>query len=160
MAKELLEQLPRIVGAVEYYSCFISYGQPDLGFATKLRDDLVANDVSCWLYALDATPGERTWKEISEVRRQADKMVVICSVKALVRDGVLKEIEEQIDDDPEKMVPISRDSIWTDPGFRTMRATRDLTPWLRDRNYADFSDESCYEESLQRLLRALRRKAD
>ena len=30
--KELLAELPRIVGAVEYYSCFISYGQPDLEF--------------------------------------------------------------------------------------------------------------------------------
>ena len=87
-------------------------------------------------------------------------MVVVCSAAALIRDGVLKEIEEQIDEEPDKMVPISRDSIWTDPGFRVMRAGRDLTPSLRDRNYADFSDESCYEESLQRVLKALRRKAD
>ena len=53
-----------------------------------------------------------------------------------------------------------RDDIWTDPGFRVVRAGRDLTPWLRDRNYADFSDESRYEDSLQHLLKALRRKAE
>ena len=158
--KELLAELPRIVAEVKYYSCFICYGQPDLDFATRLCDDLERNGVSCWLYDLDKTPGERTWPEIGQARRQADKMVVVCSVKALLRDGVLKEVEEQIDEDPEKMVPISRDDIWTDPGFRVMRAGRDLTPWLRERNYADFSDESCYEESLQRLLKALRRKAE
>jgi hypothetical protein len=33
--KELLAALPRIVGEVEYYTCFISYGQPDLDFATR-----------------------------------------------------------------------------------------------------------------------------
>jgi hypothetical protein len=158
--KELLDELPRIVGEVKYYSCFICYGQPDLDFATRLCDDLERSGVSCWLYDLDKTPGERTWTEISSARREADRMVVICSVKALLRDGVLKEIEEQIDDDPDKMVPISRDSIWTDPGFRVARAGHDLTPWLRDRNYADFSDDSRYDEALQRLLTALRRKAE
>jgi hypothetical protein len=158
--KELLAALPQIVGEVEYYSCFISYGQPDVDFAKKLHDDLVARGVSCWVYALDATPGERTWKEIGRERGHADKMVVICSTAALIRDGVLKEIEEQIDDDPEKMVPISRDDIWIQTGFRVMRGSRDLGPFLRDRNYADFSDESCYEDSLQRVLKALRRKTE
>jgi len=158
--KELLEQLPQIIGAVEYYSCFIAHGKPDEGFAKRLCNDLEARGVPCWFYPMDATPGERTWPEIGLARRQADKMVVVCSVKALLRDGVLKEVEEQIDDDPDKMVPISRDDVWTDPGFRVMRAGRDLTPWLRDRNYADFSDESCYEDSLQRVLKALRRKAE
>jgi len=158
--KEFLAALPEIVGAVEYYSCFISYGQPDVDFAKKLRDDLAANGVSCWLYDLDATPGDRTWKEIGRERGQADKMVVVCSAAALIRDGVLKEIEEQIDEDPDKMIPISRDNLWIEPGFRVMRGTHDLKPFLLERNYADFSDESCYGENHQRLLTALRRKAE
>jgi len=157
--RELLAELPRIVAEVKYYTCFMSYGRPDVDFAKKLRDDLVTRGVPCWLYDLDATPGERTWPEISQARREADKMVVICSAAALIRDGVLKEIEEQIDEDPDKMVPISRDNLWREPGFRVERG-RDLKPFLSDKNYADFSDESCYEESLQRLLKALRRKAE
>lgn len=158
--KELLARLPEIVGAVEYCSCFISYGQPDLDFAKRLRDDLAARGVSCWLYDLDATPGERTWGEIGRERRQADKTVVICSAKALIRDGVLKEIEEQIDEEPDKMVPISRDDIWIQPGFPVVRGSRQLKPFVEERNYADFSDESRYDDSLQRLLTALRRKAE
>jgi hypothetical protein len=157
---ELLAALPQIVAEVKYYSCFIAYGQPDLDFAKRLRDDLATRGVPCWLYDLDATPGERTWAEIGRERRQADKMVVVCSAAALVRDGVLKEIEEQIDENPDKMVPISRDDIWVQTGFRVVRGSRDLGPFLRDRNYADFSDESRYEESMQRLLKALRRKAE
>ena len=160
MPRGLLEELPRIVGAVEYYSCFISYGQPDVDFAKRLRDDLAARGVSCWLYDLDATPGERLWPEIRKKQREADKMVVVCSAAALIRDGALKEIEEQIDEDPDKMIPISRDDIWIQTGFRVVRGSRDLGPFLRDRNYADFSDESRYEDSLQRLLKALRRKTE
>jgi hypothetical protein len=156
--RELLAELPRIVAEVKYYSCFICYGQPDVDFAKRLRGDLAANGVPCWLYDLNATPGERTWQEIGRERRQADKMVVVCSVKALLRDGVLKEIEEQIDEDPDKMVPISRDDIWIQTGFRVVRGSRDLGPFLRDRNYADFSDDSLHDDSLQRLLKALRRK--
>jgi len=158
--KELLAELPRIVAEVKYYSCFIAYGEPDLDFAQRLRDDLVGRGVSCWLYDLDATPGERTWPEIRTKQREADKMVVICSAAALIRDGVLNEIEEQIDEDPGKMVPISRDNLWTEPGFRVVRGSRDLGPFLRDRNYAHFSDDSLYEDSLERLLKALKRKAE
>ena len=158
--KELLAELPRIVGAVEFYSCFIAYGEPDLDFAKRLRGDLEDKGVSCWLYALDATPGIRTWPEIIQEQRQAGKTVVVCSAAALIRDGVLKEIEEQIDDDPNKMVPVSRDNLWTQPGFRVMRGSRDLKPFLVDRTYANFSNDSLYEDSLQRLFRALKRKAE
>ena len=158
--RELLAELPRIVAEVKYYSCFVCYGQPDVDFAKRLRDDLVARGVPCWLYDLDATPGERTWPEIRTKQREADKMVVICSAAALIRDGVLKEIEEQIDEDPDKMVPISRDNLWTEPGFPVMRGSRDLKPFLLDRNYAHFSDDSLYEDSLERLLKALKRKAE
>jgi hypothetical protein len=158
--RELLAALPQIVAEVEYHSCFISYGQPDRDFAKRLRDDLAARGVPCWLYDLDATVGERTWTEIGSVRRQADKMVVICSAAALIRDGVLKEIEEQIDEDPGKMIPISRDNLWREPGFQVTRAGRDLKPFLLDKNYADFSDESRYDKELQRLLTTLRRKGE
>lgn len=160
---ELLREIPRLVAQVKYYSCFISYGQPDLPFAQKLHKALTARGVSCWLYPLDRTPGKRTWEEISKVRREADRMVVLCSAGALVRDGVLKEIEEQIDEDPGKIIPVSLDDLWKEPGFKVMRGPRDLKPFLMERNYADFagwdSDSERYDKALEELLRALRRAA-
>jgi len=129
----------------QYYSCFISYGKPDKDFTEKLISDLEAKGVSCWLYSLDATPGERIWREIGRKRREADKMIVLCSANSLIRDGILKEIEEQIDENPDKIIPISLDNLWKERGFRVMRAFRDLKPFLMDRNYADFSDLSKYE---------------
>ena len=155
---KLLDALPDIVKEVKYHSCFISYGEPDKKFAQKLCHDLETKGVSCWLYSTDATPGKRTWSEIGQQRRDKEKVVVLCSAQALVRDGMLKEIEEQIDEDPDKMVPISLDNLWKEPGFLVMRANRNLKPFLVERNYAGFSGAIPYDEALEKLLKGLERK--
>lgn len=157
--QEVLDALPGIIAEVKYNSCFVSYGEPDSAFARKLCQDLGGRGVSCWLYEMDATAGERTWREIGKMRREAEKMVVLCSAKALVRDGVLKEIEEQTDEDPDKMVPVSLDDLWREPGFRVMRGSRNLKPFLLERNYADFANLP-YDDALERLLTGLKRKTD
>ncbi|MHB1417448.1 MAG: toll/interleukin-1 receptor domain-containing protein, partial [Chloroflexota bacterium] len=156
VARELFESIARAARQVEYNSCFISYGGPDSGLAQQLHRDLSANGVSCWLFDLDATPGMRSWTEIGQQRRSADKMVLLCSSSALVRDGVLKKIEGQIDEDPGKIIPVSLDDLWRHPGFRVVRGSRDLKPFLLERTYADFGRLE-YEQALQRLLSGLRR---
>jgi len=158
LPKELLDTLPRILAEVKYSTCFVCHGSPDLTFAEKLVKDLKMRGVSCWLYPMDYTPGRKVWGEIIERRREAEKMIVLCSAKALIRDGVLKEIEEQIDEDPDKIVPISLDNTWRESGFPVKRGQRDLKQFLLDRNYADFSDESKYEASLNRLLKGIKRE--
>ena len=158
LPKDFLETLPKILAEVRYCSSFVCYGSPDLKFAKMLRKDLMARGASCWLYPLDAIPGQRTWQEITLRRREAEKMIVLCSAKALIRDGVLKEIEEQIDEDPNKMVPISLDDTWKEDGFLVRRGQRDLKPFLLERNYADFSEPSKYNESLLKLLKGLKRE--
>jgi hypothetical protein len=156
--RELLKALPQILAEVRYCSAFVSCGQPDEAFASRLVMDLRSRGVSCWLYGLDYTPGERIWREIGLRRREAEKMIVLCSAESLIREGVLKEIEEQIDEDPDKIIPISLDDLWMEKGFRVMRGERDLKPFLLERNYADFSDNSQYESSLNRLLEGLERR--
>lgn len=148
--------LPRIVSGVRYDGCFISYGEPDRATAERLYRDLQAQGASCWLYAFDATVGKPTQREIKTRLREANRTVVLCSAAALVREGMLIELEEAIDDNPDRLMPISLDDIWKHPGFRVMRGNRDLGPWLRERNYADF-DKLGYDEGLRRLLKALER---
>jgi hypothetical protein len=158
--KELLDKLREIAAEVKYYSCFICYGEPDVKLAERLTNSLRARGASCWWHPKDATPGKPTWREIGTKRREAERMVVLCSAAALVRDPVLKEIEEQMDEDPDKLVPISLDDLWKAPGFRVARGTgsRDLKPFLIERNWADFHKLG-YKKGLERLLVGLRRKA-
>ncbi|MDH5267238.1 MAG: toll/interleukin-1 receptor domain-containing protein [Candidatus Bathyarchaeota archaeon] len=157
MPKQLLDELPMILAEVKYCACFICYGHPDVKFAKRLEKDLKSRGVSCWLYEMHSTPGKRTWEEITMKRREAEKMIILCSVKVLMRDGVKKEIEEQIDEGRDKIVPVSLDYDWKHEGFEVKRGQRDLKPSLLERNYADFCDESKYDESLNRLLTGIKR---
>jgi hypothetical protein len=150
--KELLDALPGIIAEVKYCSCFICYGEPDRAFAKRLRNDLMARGVSCWLYHEDYTPGELTWSEIREARQKAEKMVVLCSAKSLIRDGVLKEIKDQIKENPDKMVPVSMDNLWRADNFTFKRGSVKSKRFLVERNYADFSGATPYDEALERLL--------
>lgn len=153
---ELPDVLLRIKAETKYYTCFIAYGEPDRKFAEELVHKLNSKAVSCWLYSINAKVGERTWKDISQRRKEAEKMVVLCSIKGLLRDGLLKEIEEQIDENPDMMVPISLDDLWKEPGFRVIRGTRDLKPFLLDKNYADFTNLR-YDDVFDRLLKGIER---
>jgi hypothetical protein len=138
-----------------YYSCFISYGEPDKIFTEKLVKALEEKQIACWYYSADNTPGERTWREIGRKRREAEKMVVLCSIASLIRDGLLKEIEDQIDEDPDKIIPISLEPLWKEQRFLVRRGTNDLKPFLIERNYADFSNLDKFEDSIERLFHGL-----
>jgi hypothetical protein len=154
--QELLNVLPKIVSEIKYSPCFISYGQPDLKFAKRLRRDLLARGVSCWLYDADKTVGKLTWGEIEEKLDEYQWMIVLCSLKALIRDGFKKEVDRQIDKNPTKLIPASLDDDWMRNGFKAEWAGRDLKAWLKDRNYVDFANKP-YEEALEELLMGLTR---
>jgi len=145
----------RIMRDVGYYSNFIAYGEPDKDIAERLYQDLKVRGLSCWMYSMDSTPGERTQREIGQKRREAEKFVVLCSAGGLIRDGVLKEIEEQMDEDPDKIIPVSLEDLWKHPGFRVIRGVRDLKPFLVERNYVQLGEGADYTEALHRLLQAL-----
>ena len=157
---ELLNALPSIVREIRYYSCFISYGEPDRGFAERLRNDLIAHGVSCWLYAKDHTPGQPSRTEIMQARRQAEKMIIVCSLKGLLQDNFKNEIEDQADEAPDKILPVCLDKDSRHDGFQIKRGGRDLKPFLMEPNYVDFSDPSKYEQSLEGLLTGLRRQVN
>ena len=138
-----------------YERIFISYGEPDAGFALKLRDELTSYGVDCWLYQLDATDGRRSWEEITEEIHQRDKTIIVCSAKALVREGSLKEIETIVDHDPNKIICVSMDELWKQDGFLVQRAGRDLKPHLMERNYSDFTHQRHFGDRARKLVKAL-----
>ena len=72
-------------------------------------------------------------------------------------DNFKNEVEDQIDEDRDKIVPVSLDDLWTRLAFPAIRGKNDLNPFLLERNYADFSDPSVYEAALRKLLKGLER---
>ena len=65
-----------------------------------------------------------------------------------------------MDDDPGKIIPISRDDLWRAPGFQVQRTGRDLKAFLLERNYANFSPEADYANAFEWLLKALELRPD
>jgi hypothetical protein len=135
--------------------CFMCYGEPDKAFAMRLYNALKNENILTWMYDVDYTPGKRTWKEIIDNRRISRKFLVICSIASLSKEGVLKEIEQQIDENPNKIVPISIDLRWTAPSFGVKRGGSDLKPLLLERNYADFVTRT-FGEAFNKLVKAIR----
>ena len=144
--------------SIHYASAFIAFGSPDFEFAQRLYKELAARGVRCWLYNFDATPGQPVWAEIEERRRSMEKMLVVCSVQGLLRSGILKELEDQINEDPNKIIPVVLDTIWRAENFQVKGPTQNLKPFLERITYVDFSNRdniTSLEGSLTRLLGAL-----
>jgi hypothetical protein len=157
--KQIIDALPGTLMEIRYYTCFLAYGEPDKTFAERLNNDLKTKGVSRWFFHEDSVAGESLWKEINQERKKAEKMIVLCSANGLVRDGLLKEVEEQLDEDPDKIIPVSLDNIWKQPGFVIRRGQReDFKSLLLRKTYVDFSDESKYADSLSKLLAGIKRK--
>jgi len=152
--KRILNRARGIPANEGYDSCFISYGRPDKEFAHRLYRDLKAQGIECWIYDEDSLPGDETWAGIDSERRFADRILMVCSVESLGRAGVKKELETQVDEDPNKLIPVSRDADWLDEGFTVDRGLGNLMPFLRNRNYADFTTRP-YVVALNRLVKAL-----
>ena len=152
------ERLSEILSQIEYYSCFISYGSPDEAFASQLCNDLRERGIISWLWKLDYTVGADTWKEITERRRAHEKMIILCSKPSLSRPAVKREIQEQVTENPESLIPISLDDEWRKDDFEIRTNTMNLKPFLEMKNFADFSINVDYTTSLNKLLNGLRIK--
>ena len=143
-------------------SVFISYGGPDVGFARKLRDELVANGVRTFLFQTDAIPGEKLHHTMRQGVASHDRVLLICSRSSLQRAGVLNEIEQTLsrearDGGVAYLIPITID----DYVYEWNPARQELAQEVRDRVVGDFrgatTDERSFHESVGRLLTALRR---
>lgn len=137
-----------------FMSCFISYGQPDLSTAKRLYNALRNMGIRVWLYEMNSTAGKRIWKEVKEQMRSSDRLLVLCSSKSLRRDGVLKEIETQVDDEADKIIPISLDNMWLKPSFRIRRGRSELKQYLVERTFVDLS-KLPFREAVGRLVMSL-----
>ena len=155
----MIQALPEIVDEIKHYSCFVAYGAPDRAFAEKLLNTLRSSGISSWLYPMEyiQTPGEPTLREMERVLRGVDKVIVLCSARSLGRSDVSREIEDWIEGEPDRIMPVSLDDDWTHQGFQVTHGKRDLKPFLMREIYADFSNDSSRRESLQQLTKALER---
>ena len=81
---------------------FLSYGGPDTEVAEALRADLEKEGVDTWWFPSNAQWGERLHHEISRNIKKYDRLLLLCSQRSLIRNGVLHEIEEVFEREAEE----------------------------------------------------------
>lgn len=148
--------------ALEFYTCFISFSEADDAFSERLYNDLLAAGVRCWRWKEDARWGETLMKSIDEAVRIYDKLVVICSERALHSPAVIREIERALQKEDELaregknnevLFPIRLDD-YVIRGWEHHRKADVLAKNIGD--FRNWRDSNSYQNALHRLIRDLR----
>ena len=89
-----IEYLPSLVapGAIQFYSCFISYSTKDQGFAERLHADLQSKGVRCWFAPHKVRGGEKLRLQLDEAIRLHEKLLLILSPDSIGSEWVKLEI--------------------------------------------------------------------
>ena len=66
-------------GAIQFYSCFISYSTRDEEFAKHLHSDLQNKGVRCWFAPHDVQSGKKLHEQIDEAIRRYEKLLLVLS---------------------------------------------------------------------------------
>jgi TIR domain/Pentapeptide repeats (8 copies) len=89
---DMIAYIRSIAGAMQFYSCFISYSTKDQEFADRLYADLQAKGVRCWFAPHDIRGGRKIHEQIDEAIRLHDKLLLILSEHSMSSDWVQTEI--------------------------------------------------------------------
>jgi hypothetical protein len=80
-------------GAIQFYSCFVSYSSKDGPFATELHAQLQAKGVRCWKDSEDLKIGDKFQEEIENAIRLHDKLLVVLSENSVGSMWVEREVQ-------------------------------------------------------------------
>jgi len=139
------------------FSCFVSYSGKDEPFAHKLFEDLLGQDVRCWLISERVRKNERHYPLIDAALNLHDKEILVMSKNSLESDWLEDEIYAAFEKEEQTgemiLLPIILDDSVK---YSDM-------PWIakvrRSRQVYDFSlwqDEETYKEMLDSLARELK----
>ncbi len=165
----LLDSLPRLISQdpIQFFSCFVSYGDEDKDLALKLYRDLQQRGLRCWMYQEDAMVGRGVWANIDQAIELHDKVIVVCSEDSLARPGVQREIERALA--KEDVLRKSRDEAGdteTDVDVLVpVRVDQAIFSWNHPRrndvtskhvgDFREWANAERYEAEFARLLTAL-----
>jgi hypothetical protein len=82
----------RAMGAIQFYSCFISYSSKDQLFAERLYADLQAKGVRCWFAPHDVQGGKKLHEQIDDAIRVHERLLLILSPDSINSEWVKTEI--------------------------------------------------------------------
>lgn len=162
----LIDYLPSLLKhPIQFFSCFISYGAKDQGFADRLYADLQSNGVRCWFASHHIQGGRKAHAQIDEAIRLHDKLLLILSdanmnsgwVKTEIANARAREVQEKRRMlFPISIVPFENIRMWklfdANTGIDSAREIREY--FIAD--FSDWKDYDSYQKAFDRLLRDLK----
>lgn len=159
LSDSMIDYLLSLVGegAIQFYSCFISYSSKDEDFAKRLHVDLQDNGIRCWFAPEDMKIGDKIRQTIDQSIKMYDKLLLILSKESINSTWVEKEVETAFDKENKTgktvLFPIRFDNavMETDLAWAAdIRRTRHIGDF---RNWKNPDD---YKKSFDRLLKDLK----
>jgi hypothetical protein len=92
VSDELIAFSRAMGGAIQFYSCFISYSSTDQLFAERLHADLQAKGVRCWFAPHDVQGGKKLHEQIDNAIQMHERLLLILSPDSINSEWVKTEI--------------------------------------------------------------------
>jgi uncharacterized protein YjbI with pentapeptide repeats len=166
--ENLIEYIPSLVapGAIQFYSCFISYSSKNQEFADRLYADLQNKGVRCWFAPQNLRPGKKLKEQIDNAIQMHERLLLILSTDSINSSWVKTEIIEarkrEIKENrrvlfPVSIVPFSALKAWE---FFDADEGKDLAKEIREYymppDFSDWENHKSYTKGLGKLLDGLR----
>jgi hypothetical protein len=165
--ENFIEYMPSLVapGAIQFYSCFISYSSKDQEFADRLHADLQNRGVRCWFAPHDIQAGKKIHEQIDAAIRMHEKLLLILSPNSMTSEWVKTEIRKarkrERTEKKRVLFPVRLASFEAIRDWELFDADegKDLAVEIREYYIPDFSDwknHDSYAKEFQNLLRDLK----
>jgi TIR domain/Pentapeptide repeats (8 copies) len=162
---DFIGYIKSIAGAIQFYSCFISYSGKDQEFADRLYEGLQNKGVRCWFAPHDVKAGEKLHEQIDAAIRLHDKLLLILSEHSMNSEWVKTEIfnarEREVADKKRKLFPVRLVPFETLYDWKCFDAKtgKDLAREIAEYfipDFANWKDHDSYQNGFERLLKDLK----
>jgi hypothetical protein len=162
---DMIRYIHSIAGAIQFYSCFISYSSKDREFAERLHADLQAKGVRCWFAPHDVQGGKKLHEQIDQAIRMYDKLLLILSRDSINSEWVKTEIynarQRELKEGKQMLFAVSLVPFTAIQEWKSFDADsgKDLAREIREYYIPDFSnwkDHDSYAKAFVRLLKDLK----
>ena len=164
--EDFITFVPSLVGrAIEFYSCFISFGHHDEAFSHRLHSRMRSENLRVWFAPEDMRAGRKVHEQIFRAIQIHDKLLLVLSESSMRSEWVMTEIRRakkvERKENRRKLFPIRLVDFETIQKWECFDADsgKDLAAEVREYYIPDFSswkDHDSFESEFAKLLRDLR----